>query len=181
MNGEAAYLTKKAQPGKLYLLAESVAMLLLTAGILACALVAVTGYMLDGLLLGPHAVVLGTAALLLWMLSRLTERMRARKHAAVIVRTLTVSGRMPCEELEKLTRINRLHQRILTLTAKGYLQGVTVEKSVAALAGKATAVEKSAPAQKEEAKQAKCAMCGATLVRKETGAVGCPYCGTDRV
>lgn len=172
------YLTKKARPGKMALLAENAACLALTAGILALLLIGVAGYVMDGLVLIPHLLLLAAIAVLLWLLSRLTERKRARKHASVIVSALLTGGSMPCEELENLTRVNRVHQRILDLTSQSYLTGVTVEKAVARLTGHAPVQPEAAAAGTA---QSKCAMCGAVLVRKEDGVVGCPYCGTNRV
>lgn len=172
------YLTKKARPGKMALLAENAACLALTAGVLVLLLIGVAGYVMDGLVLIPHLILLGMIVLLLWLLSRLTERKRACKHASVIISALLTGGSMPCEELENLTRVNRVHQRILDLTSQGCLTGVTVEKAVARLTAHAPA-QPEAPAA--GAAQSKCAMCGAVLVRKDNGIVGCPYCGTNKV
>ncbi|MBQ8556323.1 MAG: hypothetical protein IJ438_10700 [Clostridia bacterium] len=162
------YLTSKARPGKAVAALENIAALLLAAALVAWAYVAVIGFLYDGLVLAAHGLMLIMAVPFFLLLCWIVERKRARKHASVIVSALCMSDAagVPCEELEKLTRVRRLHQVILDLTAKGYIVHVTVEKGVARLA------------ERENAPANKCAMCGAALVRGENGSMQCPYCGS---
>ena len=164
------YLTSKAKPGKLTLLAENAASLVLAAVLMAWLFIAVWGFMVGGIMPIAHTLMVLIAIPFVMRLSVVLERRRARKHAQVIVSALCLTGEgsIPCAELAKITGIRSLEMVIARLTGKGYIRNIVVMRDLVRLADR-------------EIPRGRGAMCGAVLVSRADGSVHCPYCGSGTI
>lgn len=149
------YLTKKCRPGKGIVLLENAAMIVGFGLFAAC--VVITALMLATLL--PVAGIAGLslrnflllipAVLLVLALNALGERMRARKHARVIVAKLQqADGCIPADEAESVIGVRKAADTAMALVSGGYLTEVRMEQGYLLL-GDAEAPQ----SQKEEPKQ----------------------------
>lgn len=140
------YLTKKALPGKGLLLAENAALLLLFLLLAACVYGVATVVMYGARVItaiGAEAgglnwrslLLLVPVILLVLVMNPLAERIRARKHARLIVSALLKSenGALPMEEMDEACKIRGAADRAMTLVNKGYLTGVTTHKGLVCL------------------------------------------------
>lgn len=129
------YLTKKAQPKVLEAVLENLAAAALLLLLAVLGIVAVYGFLEDGFVPVAHLMLLVIAAPVLFLLNRVLERKRARKHAEVIVNALWEAhgNCLPVDELEKITGVRSVEKTLNQLIAKGYLTGVTMQKGQASL------------------------------------------------
>lgn len=146
------YLTKKCRPGKGVKLLENTAMILcfgLFAACVAATVFVVAKALSLGMLGWQNFLLLIPAVLLAVAMNAVGERMRARKHAQVIVRKLQEAGRcVPADEAESLIGVRKAAQTALTLVEKGYLTDVRLAQGFLLLGDAEAPVEK-----KPEAKQ----------------------------
>lgn len=159
------YLTKKVYPGKLQTFAENGAAVLLAAALMVWVGIAVFGFLQDGFQVA-HVVMLLIAVPFVLILSRLTDRMRARKHARVIIGALCLSpsGCVVMEELGKKTGVRDVAGTVTKLVAQGLIRDVLIKRDLVCLA------DRKMPA-------GRCGACGAPLVTDQDNSVRCPYCG----
>lgn len=163
------YLTEKARPGRIVMLAEN----LLGAGLFVLlilwASVGVYGFLKEGFVPLTHLLMVLMAIPFLMALSWIVERKRARKHAQVILGALATSDEaLELEEMEKQTGVRQLHKTINSLVAKGYVRNVTVQSGRVQL--------------KESLLNAICAHCGAKQVYAAGDAPrACPSCGSTNI
>lgn len=163
------YLTSKARPGKVVLLAENAAALLLAAALFCWGFIAVAGFMQDGFMPLPHTLMVLVAIPFIMLLSWLLERKRARIHARAIAGVMCVrEDGVPMAELEKITGVRKLEQEIAKLTGKGLLINVTISRElVIPIDG--------------VSKQAVCAYCGASVTFRTERPDKCPGCGSANI
>ena len=164
------YLTTKARPGRMVLLAENAAALLLTGLLCGWGFIAVFGFLADGFMPVAHTLMLLVAIPFVMLLSALLERKRARVHARAIVSALCLADKpvIPCGELEKATGMYKCDERIVKLTARQYLRNVAVIYGEVRLAD-------------QEYKQAVCSYCGASLSFRTERLDKCPSCGSSAI
>lgn len=149
------YLTRKCRPGKGVKLLEKLAMAVGFALFALC--IAVTVYVVATYVQSMGVTGLGwqnfllliPAALLALALNPLGERIRARKHAQVIVEKLQKAGGVvQADKAEAVIGVRRAAETAMTLVEKGYLTDIRLEQGCLLL-GEA---EATLP-RKEEAKQ----------------------------
>ena len=165
------YMTAKARPGRLALVAENAAALVLTALLMVWIFIAVVGFMQDGFMPLAHTLMILVSIPFILLLSMLLERKRARIHARAIAGAMCVaeSCSIPCRELEKITGVRDVAKVVAGLTAKGILRNVAV-------------IRDTVRTSDCEEKQATCAYCGATLKFQEgTKVEHCPNCGSGAI
>lgn len=164
------YLTTKARPGKMALLAENAAALALAALLLGWGFIAVFGFLADGFMPLAHTLMLLVAVPFILLLSRLLERKRARVHARAIVSALCACGKpvMPCGDLEKATGVCKCDEMITGLAARQYIHNIVV------LHGEVRLLDR--PYQ-----QAVCAYCGAAISLNSERVDKCPGCGSTAI
>lgn len=147
------YLTEKCRPGKGVKLLENAALALLFLFFLGCIYVTVGVLMFGAQFEGGLGVTLLLplipAALDLVAMNALAERIRARKHAQVIVTKLQEAGGfVQADEAEAVIGVRRAAETARALVEKGYLTDIRLEQGCLLL-GEA---EATLP-RKEEAKQ----------------------------
>lgn len=147
------YLTEKCRPGKAVKLLENAASALLFLLFVGCIYVTLMVVMLGAQMEGGLGVMLllplVPAVLAVVAMNAVTERIRARKHAQVIVNKLQEAGGfVQADEAEKVIGVRRAAQTALTLVEKGYLTDVRLEQGFLLLVG----AEAQLP-RKKEAKQ----------------------------
>jgi len=125
------YLTKKCRPGKGVVALENLALVACFALFALCigatVYVLVTYVPMVGLggLSWQNFLLLIPAALLAAAMNPLGERLRARKHARVIVEKLQqAGGRIPADEAEAIIGVRRAAETAQQLVEKGYLTDV---------------------------------------------------------
>lgn len=134
------YLTEKCRPGRGVKLLENTASALLFLFFLGCIYVTLGVLMVGAQFEGGLGVTLLLplipAVLALVAMNALAERIRARKHAQVIVKKLQEAGGcVPADEAEAVIGVRKAAQTALSLVEKGYLADVRLEKGVLLLAG----------------------------------------------
>ena len=160
------YLTSKANPGRMILLAENAAALLLAVLLFGWGFIAVFGFLQDGFLPVVHVSMVLVAIPFILLLSRLLERKRARIHAKAIAGALNLATgeSIPLEELEKITGVRNVAKAIPALTAKGLLRDVLVMGD-----------------HVHQRDRAECTYCGARLSFCGEGPNKCPSCGSTQI
>ena len=146
------YLTSKTGPDRVVRLLENAALVVLFGLLGVCvyfvAEVAMLAYerkALDVKLL----LLLVPLLLLVLVMNPIAERMRARRHALLIVRALEAAGCcIPADEAEDRIGVRAAADRAQELVTKGYLKDVRVERGFLLLAE----AEEQLPPQ-EEVKQ----------------------------
>lgn len=122
------YLTGKVRPGKGVLVMEKAALVAMTLLIGVLVHVAVYGWLWHG----PgvtHLLLVALVVLLAALMNPIAERMRARKHAGLIVKALEkAGGSMTAEDLEAACGVHKAADTALRLVTKGYLQDVALYK-----------------------------------------------------
>lgn len=130
------YLTDKTRPGRVVRAVEKLALIGLFLLLTACVYVAVFGYMREGGLRIAHLYLCLPAVLLVWAMNPIAERLRARKHAKLIVAALMrAEGRLPADELEPACGVRAAAVRARQLVTKGYLTGVCFREGLIGLEG----------------------------------------------
>lgn len=163
------YLTTRARPGRLALLAENAAALALAALLFGWGFIAVFGFLQDGFMPVAHTLMGLVAIPFILLLSALLERKRARIHARAIVSALLVAenGTLPFDQLLQVTGINRLEKTINGLIAKEYIRDVKLVRDAVCLG-------------EGPARQAFCAYCGAAMRLNDDCTGQCPGCGATK-
>ena len=146
------YLTDKTRPGKGVRMLENMA-LVVCFGLFGCCVLGTVLIVMTATQYGApgwqNFLLLVPALLLTAVMNSITERLRARKHAKVIVEKLQQAGGfVRADEAESLIGVRRAAENAMALVEKGYLTDVRLEQGCLAL-GEAAALLP----QKEEAKQ----------------------------
>ena len=143
------YLTKKSMPGRGLKLLESAAMIAgfaLFAGCIAATLLVVVKALPLGMLGWQNFLLLIPALLLVLALNSLGERIRARKHAQVIVsRLMQAGGAVQADQAEAAIGVRKAVATALTLVEKGYLTDVRLEKGMLMLGEAAAELPEEKP------------------------------------
>ena len=163
------FLTSKAKPGRVTVLAENAAALLLAALLFGWGFIAVFGFLQDGFLPVVHTLMLLVAIPFVLLLSRLLERKRDRIHARTIAGAVNAAEKdIPLAEMEQITGVRNVAKVIASLTAKGILRDVIV------MGDHVRSVE-------EKIHRAECAYCGARLSFGAEQPNKCPSCGSANI
>lgn len=146
------YLTKKCRPAKGVKLLENAAMIIGFGLMAGC--IGITAYLLMTIvqrsgvsgLSWRNFLLLIPAILLALGLNHVGERIRARKHAQVIVgKLMQAGGCIPADEAEAVIGVRRAADTAQALVEKGYLTDVKMIRGVMCFADAAEAVD--APAE----------------------------------